>query len=146
MEQQLCSKCNDVLPVDGKLRKRLRSRRCRECNNTVALDRRRQDPIARLQHKWQNNCMKHYKNADSTLWSRATVEYVWNRWDKKCAITEQTDPMYLCIVPAIRDKLNTPTRDQLVVLSTHIAQSMSRHNNEKRLAKFSEEARAKINF
>ncbi len=139
-----CSRCAAVLPADGRTRKRLRPRRCQKCNNETALERRKDDPILRLQHKFQNNTVKHYKNADSSLWSRETIEFVWQRWNKTCAISGESDPLHLCIVPATRDKEVLPTRNQLVVLSSHVAQSLSRNDNEKRLSRFSEEVRAKL--
>jgi hypothetical protein len=139
-----CSSCSAALPSDGISRKRQRARRCRKCNNDKALERRQNDPILRLQHKFQNNCMKHDKNTDPSLWSRETIEYVWNRWEKKCAISHERNVLHLCIVPAVREKDTQPTRNQLVVLSSHIAQSLSRQDNEKRLARFPQEARAKL--
>ncbi len=138
-----CSVCAASLPADGLTRKRHRSRKCKTCNNQAALDRRRSDPIARLQHKLCNNLKKHWPTAQANLWSRETIEYVLEKWDKKCAITGETNFINLCIVPAVKHTL-PPTRDQLVLLTIHEAMSLSRNDNVKRLAKFSDEARGKL--
>lgn len=138
-----CSECNGNLPADGKTRKRQRPRRCKACSNQAALQRRHNDPIARIQHKLQNNLKKHYANVPSNLCSRETVEYVYNKWDKKCVISGETDPANLCVVPAFR-AANLPTRDQLVLLSIRQAMSLARHNREKRLAKFPDEVKEKL--
>ncbi len=138
-----CSQCNSAIPNDGKTRKRARPRRCKVCNNQAALDRRRKDPIARFQHKLQNNLRKHYPNVPSSLCSRETVEYIYNKWDKKCVISGEASPINLCIVPAFRTK-NLPTRDQFVLLSIHEAMTLARHDREKRLSKFSDEVKEKL--
>ncbi len=138
-----CSICNSDIPNDGRTRKRQRPRRCKACNNQAALNRRRINPIARLQHKLQNNLRKHYANVPSNLCSRETVEYIYNKWDKKCVISGEASPINLCIVPAFRTK-NLPTRDQFVLLSIHEAMTLARHDREKRLSKFSDEVKEKL--
>lgn len=140
----ICSKCESNLPEDGRTRKRHRSRRCQACNNKAALERRQNDPIARLQHKLQNNLRKHYaKRAPANLWSRDTVEFLYKKWDKKCVISGETDPANLCIVPAFRT-VDPPTRDQLVLLSIRHAMRLARHDKERRLGSFSDEVKAKL--
>ena len=131
--QQHCSHCEAALPADTRIRKRLRSRKCQACNNIAAAQRRKQDPILLLHHRWRNNCKKHWPNASAQVLSREAVQHVWERWDKQCVVTGTTDPLFLCVSPMVRGE-EPPTVDQLVILTSHQAQSLSRASNEKRMS------------
>lgn len=133
----LCSNCNEPLP-DKRPRKRQRSRKCRQCYNKIAAERRENDPVRRLQHKWHNSAVKRWPRADPSLWSLKTVKEVYERCDKKCIITGLEDPTHLCVTYIIYTDEPPPT-DQLIVISTHEAQSIGRASNERRVKHFPKE-------
>ncbi len=130
-----CASCERELPPDGKTRKRQRARRCHECITAAAIQRKHDDPILVLQHRLNGNLKKYWKDADPILWSRQTVKYVYERWDKKSVLSGETDPIHLCIVPIIRLD-EQPTREDLVLITSKEAQSLSRVSNDLRMAAF----------
>lgn len=89
-----------------------------------------------LQHRWATNSSRHWPTAPPTLWSRATVRYVMDRWGNQSVISGETNPLHLCIVPYERDKDVVPTASRLVLVTEKEAQSLSRVDNARRAAAF----------
>lgn len=139
-----CSVCHAELPLDPKVRKRQRPRRCKRCNARAALNRRKSDPVLLLQHRWSNNARKHWPDAPASLCSIETVGYVWDRWGRQSVLSGIADHMLLCVSPAIKSS-DPPTRDQLILLTSREAQSLSRTSKEERMAQLPEHVRAQIN-
>ena len=131
-----CSRCNTELSDDGKKRKRVRPRMCKQCAGTAALNRRKSDPIRLLAHRWQNNAKKHWPEADPTIWCRATVQHVWEKCHGKSVLSGMSDPLFLCIAPMVKNKDVPPSIEDLIVLTSHEAQSLARIDNDRRLAMF----------
>jgi len=138
MELEKCYACNDILPP--RIRKRVRPRRCVLCNNKAAAERRNGDPVLYLHHKWGSNVNKHWPDADPKIRSVETVRHVWDLCEHKCVVTGTDNVKLLCIAPVeSHTHKGPPTIEQLVILTTHEAQSLSRASNEKRLERFPEE-------
>lgn len=136
METHQCSSCHSELPIDGKTRKRNRSRKCTRCNTQAAMKRRREDPIRLLSHRFNNACRRGYKNPSPHLWSTKTVSQVFRRFEGKSCISGESDAKLLCIFPLLKST-GPPSIDDLVLVTSREAQSISRcKNNAERLEKF----------
>ncbi len=135
--QQNCLQCEAVLADDGRQRKRNRPRRCQKCNSENATKRRRESPVLMLAHRWNNSCRRLYKNPPPSLWSPATVKAVLERCEYKSVISGTTDHELLCIFPFFMDRTKLPRVDQLVILTSREAQSVSKaKTQEERAARF----------
>jgi hypothetical protein len=133
-----CTSCDAPLPDDGKKRTRNRDRHCAPCLAKKRKSRRQADPVALLTSRWTTNAKKHWgKKVLCSLYSRQTVQKVYERWDKRCVITGASDVLHLCIAPAVRSKDEAPDVSQLVILTTNEAQSLARVKGlAERMARF----------
>lgn len=131
-----CSQCNAELPNDGKTRKRVRPRMCKQCTATATLKRRKSDHIQLLAHRWQNTIKRHWPTASPSMWCRATVQYVWDKCNGKSVLSDTSDPLFLCIASKVKIKDVPPTIDDLIIITSQEALSLARVNNERRLAIF----------
>jgi hypothetical protein len=132
-----CSQCNKPLPSDNKTRKRLRSRKCASCLATSAKTRRN-DPIEVLRHRWNGSC-KRYPDADNELWSRKTVQTVYERCIKKSVISGEDRVELLCLTSFFMSN-TAPKPEQIVVVTSREAQSLAREKTqEKRAQRFLQE-------
>jgi hypothetical protein len=133
-----CSQCETPLPPDNKTRKRMRPRKCASCLAASA-KARRDDPIETLRHRWNGSCKRMYPDAENELWSRRTVEAVFERCGKKSVISGEDRAELLCLFSFFKGNI-APTPDQIVLITSREAQSLAREmTQEKRAQRFPRE-------
>ena len=95
-----CTKCQEPLPDDGKNRKRRRERQCRGCLNRSVNERRRNNPLRHLQHRFKNNARSWWpKQSVAHLTRMASVRAVVERCQSQCVLTGEANMDALSIVP-----------------------------------------------
>ena len=127
-----CRICHQPLQASTSTKKltRARPRRCPSCTNAAALRRRHNDPVHLLAHRWRTNATKHWPQANTSLWSTATVRRVWKRWQGKSVMSDESDYRLLCLAPYDRhDPEHPPSPDRLVLMTTREAQRLARMSN-----------------
>lgn len=138
MDTTHCCACNASLPDDGKTRKRNRSRKCKACNTTAALKRRKQNPYLLLSHRFNNSCRR-LGITDNRLWATQTVKYVMDRWNGKSVLSNESNPELLCIVSYFDTAVVPLKKEHLVLATSREAQSLARAKD--RTLRFPEEVR-----
>lgn len=132
-----CTACQEALPSDGKTRKRNRPRRCHECNVQAARARMQTDPVRLLSHRYNNACRRLYgQECDPRHWSLDVARFVWHRFGGKSVVSDTADPALLCLF-AYRRSATPPAPEELVLVTSREAQSISRATSEEeRRARF----------
>lgn len=140
-----CSQCDVELGDDGKTRKRNRTRKCGECVKQAAIKRRRDDPVRLLSHRWNNSCRRLYADPPSSMWATATVKAVLERCEYKSVISGETNTELLCVFTFFMARDFLPTIEQLVIVTSREAQSISKEQTqEKRSSRFPAHVRAQM--
>lgn len=120
-----CISCNGALPDDGKTRKRNRARKCKGCNLSAALKRRKEDPVRLLSHRFNNSCRR-MGVTDPQVWSPKTVKWVMDRWNGKSVLSDESDPQLLCLVSYFDTAVVPLKKNHLLLVSSREAQSLAR--------------------
>lgn len=122
-----------------------RPRRCKACSAATVVKRRRDDPVKLLQHRWYNSCRKSSWIRNATLWSPATVQYVYQRWEKRSIISGTCEPEDLRIVPYHGKDHGVPKTQELVLVTAREAQVLSKKTGTTRASYFPPEVAQRIN-
>lgn len=99
-------------------------KKCRTCYQGAQKRAREEQPeraIAQRLRKWCNKHEVHKK----TLWCEPSVNYVLERWERKCAITGEADLTKLTIVSFCPPRADLE-QDDLVLVSSHAAIQVGR--------------------
>lgn len=141
-----CRVCNKVLPP-RKLSKaktpqrktpKPRARRCPTCTTEAGKHRRRTKVNVQVQYRWSNSARKYWPGASRDLYSMATVNYVLQECNYQSVIDASRDN--LCIISVPHPSQGIPTMDQLALVTTRQAKSISHMSHEKRAGVFLDES------
>lgn len=130
---QYCSVCSNSLESDGKVRKRLRPRKCGECIRKTSPT----DPVKVLSHRFNVALKRSFpKEARPEHWSVETVKFVLKRFNFKSCISDEDNLNRLCLCPY--EKLDRPPEaDEIVLVTSKEAQRISKtQSSEERKANF----------
>lgn len=135
-----CIHCGDALNP------KRRGQRCAKCYKKREKRAREEEPERKISYRFHKWCNKH-GITKRTLWCEQTIHYVLERWERKCAITGETDLRKLTIVPfsVSSDKVYcTMDVDDLVLVSSESALALSKLVAERRELAFPASVRQRI--
>jgi len=137
-----CTVCAKKLPKDGKARIRVRARCCKHCKGKIVLWRRQTDPVKALHHRFYNNVRRIWPASTperEALLSIDITRATYERWAGKSVISGESDPLCVSWLHKHTPKCCVPSESELVLLTTHEAQSLARAPTDaKRLRAFPE--------
>lgn len=142
----LCSRCNEVVPPDGKVRKRVTRRRCKACAAVSLSNYRKNSPVNILKYKWSNSAYQNYRNIDSKLKSHAAITIVYDRWEGKSVISGYAHVEKLCVTcyRSVESSRDITLNDLIIVTSTESQALSKTKDNNIRFSRLTPEARTKI--
>ena len=145
-----CSQCARLLPDDGKQRRTVRPRTCRDCKCVLRAKARKEQsntPKGMCQRLYKTLRLHHMsKEAIGQFLSPEFVTRVLERWGNACVVTGQTMATldlipYRGFVDYAKQPDAVPRERDWVVVSASLKRALGGHhvNPEERMAKFPEQ-------
>lgn len=123
-------------------KKRKRDRFCDRCMKKHRREKRLADPVTWLASKVAVT-LKYHGFEDKSLWSKASIKSVWEKFQGQCALTGETDVSKLTVIPY--NLVDNPRPTDLVLVSqTKAAEIRDVKDANERRAMFPPEVLAKV--
>jgi hypothetical protein len=135
-----CYECHEKLESDGKMRVRQRKRRCKSCSRSALSEKRRSDPVRRLQQRFNNNIRNWWPNEKDLpkLGSMEVVRQILDNCSSKSVLSGETNLDLLNIIPkaAVDPNAVPGTISSFVIVTKEEARELNRMKPGERAACF----------
>jgi hypothetical protein len=94
----------------------------------TALERRHDDPILTLHHRFYNTVKRRWPDAPRSLYAKEVVQRVYQKFQGKSQISGESDYRLLCIFAY--PSAEPPAEHQLILVTSREAQALARQRKK----------------